>query len=103
LISEKIDSNYFDDFHTCPHIQKLEFTLEQLDETHELVPTLTQMLPFFPNLARLTCFFKAEHYATEQVDTVDLKQFRSKVELKNFRSCLCKHEKFIYGQACNNF
>jgi hypothetical protein len=67
LISENIDSNYFDDFPTCPRIQEIDFRWVQLDETHELVPKVTEIIPFFPNLKLMVCFFEAEYRTSEQV------------------------------------
>ncbi|KAI6210444.1 hypothetical protein M3Y96_00328900 [Aphelenchoides besseyi] len=61
-----IDDNFFDDFPTCPSVEKLRIGCKDLSETHDLVSKITQMMPFFPNLRDLLCNFDAEHYTPEQ-------------------------------------
>ncbi|KAI6219271.1 hypothetical protein M3Y95_01121700 [Aphelenchoides besseyi] len=61
-----IDDNFFNDFPTCPSVEKLKFTWKDLDEIHNLVWKVTKMMPFFPNLSELLCCFRAEHYTLEQ-------------------------------------
>jgi hypothetical protein len=67
FILEKIDEDYFDDFPVCFYTKKLDFEWDQLDETHDLLPKITKMIPFFPNLIRMVCYFEAEQYTSEQV------------------------------------
>lgn len=43
LILEAITDDYFVDFPVCPRIKKLDFVWTQLDETHELLPKLTNI------------------------------------------------------------
>ncbi|KAI6227161.1 hypothetical protein M3Y95_00697300 [Aphelenchoides besseyi] len=62
-----IDDNYFHDFPTCPSVETLRFGCKDLNENHDLVSKLTEMIPFFPNLSKLFCDFEAEHYTPEQV------------------------------------
>ncbi|KAI6179518.1 hypothetical protein M3Y98_00619100 [Aphelenchoides besseyi] len=56
-----IDDNFFDDFPTCPSVKKLKFTWRNLDEMHNLVPKVTKMMPFFPNLCQLYCYTSKYH------------------------------------------
>lgn len=68
LISETIEDDYFADFPICPRIKTLEFVWYQLDETHDLVSKLTDIVPFFPNLIKLKCNFLAENHLSKEVD-----------------------------------
>ncbi|KAI6193904.1 hypothetical protein M3Y96_01068200 [Aphelenchoides besseyi] len=56
-----IDDNFFDDFPTCPSVKKLKFTWRNLDEMHNIVPKVTKMMPFFPNLCQLYCYTSKYH------------------------------------------
>ncbi|KAI6187928.1 hypothetical protein M3Y98_00298600 [Aphelenchoides besseyi] len=62
-----IDDNFFDDFPTCPSVKKLKFTWMDLDEMPNLLPKVTKMMPFFPNLRQLYCRFEAYYYPYEEL------------------------------------
>ncbi|KAI6170791.1 hypothetical protein M3Y97_01112100 [Aphelenchoides bicaudatus] len=72
IFNETIDDDYFDDFPKCPRVKTLSFLLTQLDETHDLIPKITKMVSFFPNLTEIDCFFNAEHYTSEQFSSQKL-------------------------------
>ncbi|KAI6179186.1 hypothetical protein M3Y98_00583300 [Aphelenchoides besseyi] len=61
LFRATIDDNFFDDFPTCPSVKKLKFTWRNLDEMHNIVPKVTKMMPFFPNLCQLYCYTSKYH------------------------------------------
>ncbi|KAI6193973.1 hypothetical protein M3Y96_01075700 [Aphelenchoides besseyi] len=66
IFDPTIDDNFFDDFPTCPSVKKLNFTWMDSNETHNLVPKVTKIMPFFPNLCELYCRFKVRFYAHEE-------------------------------------
>ncbi|KAI6232575.1 hypothetical protein M3Y95_00500100 [Aphelenchoides besseyi] len=61
-----IDDNFFDDFPTCPSVERLKLRWKDLDENHDLVSKLTEMIPFLPSVRVLVFCFSAEHYTPEQ-------------------------------------
>ncbi|KAI6232178.1 hypothetical protein M3Y95_00459300 [Aphelenchoides besseyi] len=63
---ETIDNNFFDDFPTCPSVERLIFSWKDLNADHNLVSKVTEMVPFFPRLRKLYCCFRADHYTAEQ-------------------------------------
>ncbi|KAI6201215.1 hypothetical protein M3Y96_00818000 [Aphelenchoides besseyi] len=62
-----IDDNFFDDFPTCPSVKKLMFCWAYLDEMYNLLPKVTKMMPFFPNLCELYCRFEAYYYPYKEL------------------------------------
>ncbi|KAI6194013.1 hypothetical protein M3Y96_01080000 [Aphelenchoides besseyi] len=66
IFDPTIDDNFFDDFPTCPSVKKLNFTWMDSNETHNLVPKVTKMMPFFPNLCELYCCFRAKYYTSKE-------------------------------------
>ncbi|KAI6179219.1 hypothetical protein M3Y98_00586700 [Aphelenchoides besseyi] len=67
IFDPTIDDNFFDDFPTCPSVKKLKFTWRNLDEMHNIVPKVTKMMPFFPNLCQLYCRFETYDYLHEEL------------------------------------
>ncbi|KAI6179172.1 hypothetical protein M3Y98_00581700 [Aphelenchoides besseyi] len=67
IFDPTIDDNFFDDFPTCPSVKKLKFSWAYLDEMHNIVPKVTKMMPFFPNLRQLYCRFEAYYYPHEEL------------------------------------
>ncbi|KAI6193985.1 hypothetical protein M3Y96_01077100 [Aphelenchoides besseyi] len=61
IFDPTIDDNFFDDFPTCPSVKKLKFTWRNLDEMHNIVPKVTKMMPFFPNLCQLYYYTSKYH------------------------------------------
>ncbi|KAI6205140.1 hypothetical protein M3Y94_00758800 [Aphelenchoides besseyi] len=63
---ETIDKKFFNNFPTCPSVAELMCRWKNLNADHDLVSKVTKMVPFFPNLRKLCCYFTADHYTPAQ-------------------------------------